>query len=110
MRPDAKPIPFREIADACKPVMEQLCRRWLPHGHRSGNWWVSSCPWREDKKASLMVSLTTGHWEDRGAALVGKDRGDPVKLYSCIYGKDAVDSANDVAMIVGHPWRKVRRA
>ncbi len=109
MRTGDQAIPFRDISDTCKPVLEQLCRRWLPKGHRSGSWWVAPCPWRQDKTPSLMVSLTTGHWEDRGAALPEKDRGDPIKLYACIYGRDMVDAANDVAILVGHPWRRQQR-
>lgn len=109
MRTGDRAIPFRDISDTCKPVMEQLCRRWLPAGHKSGNWWVSACPWRQDKTPSLMVSLTTGHWEDRGAAHAGKESGDPIKLFWAIYGGDMVDAADAVATIVGHPWRRQAR-
>lgn len=104
-------IPFRDIADTAKNVAELLCRRWLPTGHRSGAWWVCSCPWRQDKNASLMVSLTTGHWEDRGGAVPGKEKGDLVRLYFCIYSshcRDMVDAADAVARIINHPWRKRR--
>ncbi len=103
-------IPFSDIRDKAKPCLQGLCQRWLPKGHRSGSWWVGSCPWREDKNASLMVSLTTGHWEDRGAAHAGKDSGDIVKLFACIYGGDMVDAADAVAQLVGHEFRKARRS
>lgn len=108
MRTDDNRIPFRDIVATSVRVMEQLCRRWLPTGHRSGNWWVSSCPWRTDKTASLMVSLTTGHWEDRGAATAGKEKGDPIDLFIALYGGDHVDAADAIARIVGHSWRKRR--
>jgi CHC2 zinc finger len=109
MQADARAIPFRDICDKAKPVLESLCRRWLPQGHRSGAWWVTSCPWRQDKKASLMVSLTTGHWEDRGGAISGKEKGDVIKLCSILHSVDMVDAADAVARIVGHDWRKGRR-
>jgi hypothetical protein len=107
------PVPFRNIVAKCIPVMESLCRRWLPQGHRSGSWWVSPCPWRADKTPSLMVSLTTGHWEDRGAAIAGKEKGDPLKLFLCLYPgscRDMVDAADQVARIVGHEFRQARRS
>lgn len=107
------PVPFQDINAKAKIVTEALCRRWLPHGHRTGNWWVCSCPWRDDKKASLIVSLTSGHWEDRGGAIAGKEGGDLMKLYACLYPehcKDMVDAADAVAQLVGHTFRKSRRS
>ena len=102
-------IPFQELREKAKPCLESICRRWLATGHRSGAWWVASCPWRKDDTASLGVSLTTGHWKDFGAAIPGKESGDIVKLFACIYGGDMVDAADAVARIVGHDWRKARR-
>jgi DNA primase len=103
-------IPFREIQDKAIPHVEALCRRWLASGHRSGNWWIANCPWRKDDTASLGVSLTTGRWQDFGAASPGREKGDLVKLFSCIYGSDLVSAADAVAQIVGHPFRQSRRA
>lgn len=105
-------IPFGEISESCKGLLQSLCQRWLPHGHRSGNWWVCSCPWRDDKTASLGVSLSSGLWQDFGGAVIGKERGDMIKLFLLLYPqscKDMVDAADSVAQIVGHPFRKTRR-
>ena len=41
-----------------------ICQNWLPDGKRMGSWWVCKCPWRDDKKPSFGVSLTTGRWRD----------------------------------------------
>lgn len=101
-------IPFREIHDKATLVCEQLCQRWLPRGHRSGNWWIAPCPWRKDTTASLGVSLTTGHWKDFGNASPSREGGDLIKLFTCIYGGDMVDAADSVARIVGHDWRRRR--
>lgn len=105
----AAAIPFQEIRDKARPVLESLCRRWLPTGHRSGNWWVANCPWRKDSTASLGVSLTTGHWQDFGGAVAGRESGDIVKLCACCHNIDMVDAADTVARNVGHDWRKARR-
>lgn len=102
-------IPFQEIQDRARNSAEALCRRWLPTGHRSGNWWVTNCPWRKDDTASLGVSLTTGRWQDFGAATVGREKGDMVKLFACLYGVDMVAAADGVARIVGHDFRMARR-
>lgn len=101
-------IPFRAICEKALPHTESLCRRWLPTGRRSGNWWIANCPWREDSTASLGVSLTTGHFKDFGNAHPGKEGGDLIRLFSCIYGWDMVDSADAVARLVGHEFRKRR--
>lgn len=101
-------IPFRDIAESCRPVAETLCRRWLPHGHRSGNWWKATVPWRPDKTPSLAVSLTTAHWKDLGNAHPGRESGDMIKLFSIIYGVSMVEAADAVAQTVGHSWRKRR--
>jgi hypothetical protein len=105
----ARTVPFREICDAAKPVLESICRRWLPQGHRSGAWWVANCPWRKDDKASLGVSLTTGHWIDFGAAQSGREKGDVINLFIAIYGGSKVEAAESVARLVGHEWRKACR-
>lgn len=101
-------IPFKDIGEKAKPVAEALCRRWLPEGHRSGNWWKACVPWRPDRTPSLAVSLTTGHWKDMGNAHPGKESGDMIKLFALLYNTDMVDAADAVAQIVGHEWRKRR--
>lgn len=65
-----------------------ICRDWLPTGSRQGQWWVAPCPWRDDKKPSLGVSLTTGRWKD----FAREDAGDMIDLAQKIFG----DSRDDV--------------
>lgn len=100
------PIPFASINARATAVAAQLCQRWLPTGHRSGQWWLARCPWREDKTPSLGVSLTTGNWKDFAMG----DHGDWVDLFMRLYGGDKANAAESIAIIVGHEWRRQRRA
>lgn len=59
-------LPFTEAKAALVAMLPSLCKRYLPNGKRSGDWWVASVPWREDKNPSLGLSLTTGRWVDFG--------------------------------------------
>lgn len=94
-------IPFADIQAAALPYTEELCRRWLPAGKKTGDWWLAATPWREDKNPSLIVSLTTGKWQDRARG----DHGDIFDIYQKLYAVSAREAASDIAQIVGHPWR-----
>lgn len=69
-------IPYDEANAILRRDIKGLCRGLLPRGRATGQWWVASVPWREDKTPSLGVSLTTGHWED----FATKERGSPIDL------------------------------
>ena len=79
-----------------------LCQRWLPKGKRSGDWWVASTPWREDKNPSLGVNIRSGNWKDFATG----DRGDIVALYSKVAGVGFREAAKAVAIYVGHEYAK----
>lgn len=61
---ERKPVDFDGINREALRLVEALCRRWLPQGRRSGNWWSACNPTRTDRHPSLAVSLKSGSWRD----------------------------------------------
>ena len=64
--PPASRVPLDDIKTAALSQIESLAPRLLPDGKRAGNWWVARCPWRDDRRASLHLSLTTTYYRDWG--------------------------------------------
>lgn len=74
-----------------------LCRNWLPDGRKVGNWWLCKCPWRDDKKPSFGVSLTTGRWRD-----FAKDEGgDVFDLTMRLFRVDIKEALNSFRQMLG---------
>lgn len=59
-------IPLSIIRAECLAQIEHLCVRLMPQGKRFGQWWKIRVPWRDDRDASLMVSFSSGRWQDWG--------------------------------------------
>jgi len=88
----------KEIKDRLQPwQLESICRDWFPDGKRRGKWWVTRCPWREDRKPSLGVSLTTGNWMD----FVTKEGGDILDLSMRLYGDSFAQTVRSFAKMLG---------
>lgn len=88
----------KEIKERLQPwQLEAICREWLPDGKRQGNWWVSRCPWREDRKPSLGVSLSTGNWRDFAAS----EGGDIFDLSMKLFGDSFVQTVREFAEMLG---------
>lgn len=91
------PIPFQAVKTASASHAEAFCRRYLSAGKRSGQWWIAPVPWRKDNNPSLIVSLTTGHWEDKSLG----DHGDMTDLYARLERCSLADAAADLAQMMG---------
>lgn len=76
-----------------------ICRAWLPNGKRQGGWWVSNVPWRDDRKASLGVSLSTALWRD--FADPENSRGDVIDLACKIFGMEPKEAVTKLAAMLG---------
>ena len=93
---------YRDIHEHAVPFAEPLCERWLPQGKRKGGWWVAPVPWREDRNPSLIVSLSTGWFQDRAL----NEKGDLLDLCAKVHKVPLPEAAEAVAIIVGHPYRR----
>lgn len=74
-----------------------LCKDWLSHGNKQGNWWLCTTPWRDDTKPSLGVSLTTGRWQDFATG----DRGDMLDLSMKLFGDTLAETIDGFAEMLG---------
>ncbi len=90
-------VPFAAVKAASSSHTEALCRRYLVPGKRSGDWWLASVPWREDRNPSLIVSLKTGHWEDRSRG----DHGDLTDLFARLERCPLAEAAQRLARMMG---------
>lgn len=90
-------LSFRDVADAAGANAEAMCRRLLPKGRRSGNWWMAAVPWRTDRNPSLGVSLTTGVWKDFARG----DTGDLIDLIHRQRGGTKLDAMKELARLLG---------
>lgn len=90
-------LSFREVAEAAAINAEALCKRLLPHGKRSGDWWLTAVPWRQDRNPSFGVSLTTGKWKDFARG----DHGDFMDLIQRTQGCSSREALIQVARLLG---------
>lgn len=97
-RPDG--LPFKAVLEQAAGDVRVIAARWLPQGKPVGNWWVACTPWRDDKRPSLGLSLTTAHWRE----FTTGERGDLVDLYQKMKGGSRVDALKVIARLVGHPF------
>lgn len=81
-------LPFTEAKTTLLGMLPALCKRYLPHGKKSGDWWLASVPWRHDKNPSLGVSLTSGRWFDFADP---DSRGDIIDLIAKIENVSTAD-------------------
>lgn len=86
-------VALDDIKAAALAQIETLAARLLPQGRRIGNWWVSRCPWRDDRRPSLHLSLTTSYYRDYGAA----DAGTILDLVMRLDGCDLATAAETLA-------------
>ena len=93
---------YRDIHEHAVPFAEPLCERWLPQGKRKGGWWGAPVPWGEDRNPSLIVSLSTGWFQDRAL----NEKGDLLDLCAKVHKVPLPEAAEAVAIIVGHPYRR----
>jgi hypothetical protein len=77
--------------------IEALCKAWLPDGKRHGGWFVCRAPWREDRNASLGVSLSTGRWKDFATG----ERGDMIDLSMRLFNDSLADTIDGFADMLG---------
>lgn len=98
------PIPFEQIAKAAAARALDILARWLPGGRREGHEWVALNPTRADKRpGSFRINVHNGKWGDFATDDKG---GDLISLGSYLFGWKPVESADNVARIVGYPWSK----
>ena len=90
-------IPLDAIKDGAREQIETLAPKLLPHGQRRGNWWVARCPWRDDKKPSLHLSLTTTYYRDYGTS----DSGTILDLVMKLDGCSLAAAAETLAGLLG---------
>lgn len=90
--------PISAIKDRLTPShIEALCKAWLPDGKRQGVWFVCRAPWREDRNASLGVSLTTGRWKDFATG----EHGDMIDLSMRLFNDSLADTIDGFADMLG---------
>jgi hypothetical protein len=77
--------------------IEALCKAWLLDGKRQGGWYVSTTPWRDDRNASLGVSLSTGRWKDFATG----EHGDMIDLSMKLFGDSLADTIDGFADMLG---------
>ena len=94
-RPDPTPQEIKERLQMWQ--IESICRVWLPDGKRRGNWWMARCPWRDDRKPSLGVSMTTGNWRDFATS----EGGDVIDLSMRLFGDSFTQTVREFAELLG---------
>lgn len=94
-RPDPTPQEIKERLQMWQ--IESICRVWLPDGKRRGNWWMARCPWRDDRKPSLGVSMTTGNWRDFATS----EGGDVIDLSMRLFGDSFTQTVREIAEMLG---------
>lgn len=91
-------ISISDIKDRLSSThIEALCKAWLPDGKRQGGWFVCSAPWRDDRNASLGVSLTTGRWKDFATG----EHGDMIDLSMRLFGDSLHETLKGFADMLG---------
>jgi hypothetical protein len=91
-------ISISDIKDRLSSThIEALCKDWLPDGKRQGGWYLCSAPWRDDRNASLGVSLSTGRWKDFATG----DHGDMIDLSMRLFGDSLHDTLKGFAEMLG---------
>ena len=91
-------ISISDIKDRLSSThIEALCKAWLPDGKRQGGWFVCSAPWRNDRNASLGVSLSTGRWKDFATG----EHGDMIDLSMRLFGDSLQDTLKGFAEMLG---------
>lgn len=95
---NTRSISIGEIKDRLSSThIEALCKAWLPDGKRQGGWFVCRTPWREDRSASLGVSLSTGRWKDFATG----EHGDMIDLSMRLFGDSLHDTLKGFAEMLG---------
>lgn len=95
-------IPFAEIQARAIPYVRTLVPRWIPNTAERGDWIISRVPWREDKRPSFGVSITTGHWQDFARG----DKGDLIDLLRRIRGISMAEAARELSRTIGYQWEE----
>lgn len=91
-------ISISDIKDRLSSThIEALCKAWLPDGKRQGGWYLCRAPWREDRNASLGVSLSTGRWKDFATG----DHGDMIDLSMRLFGDSLQETIKGFAEMLG---------
>lgn len=91
-------ISISDIKDRLSSThIEALCKAWLPDGKRQGGWFIARTPWREDRNASLGVSLSTGRWKDFATG----DHGDMIDLSMKLFGDSLQETLKGFAEMLG---------
>lgn len=90
-------IPYQQVKAKSPDFAEAFCRRYLATGKKTGQWWIASTPWREDKNPSLGVNLSSGKWKDFAKG----DRGDLTDLLARIDRCDGAEACLRLARMMG---------
>lgn len=100
------PIPFREIAAASAEAAEVIVPRWLPGGRLDkGREWVALNPTRADKHAGSFTIRVTGERAGVWCDFATREKGaDLIDLGCYLFGWSKVESARNLAHMVGHPF------
>mgnify|MGYP001593388809 CR=1 FL=1 len=100
---DLPPIPFAEIAGMARPMMLDICRRWVIGGRIKGREYITLNPTRSDRTlGSFRINIVSGAWAD--FAVPAARGGDAISLGCYLFDWSPVESARHVARMVGHPF------
>jgi hypothetical protein len=92
-------VDFEAVNKVALPLLESLCRQWLPQGRRVGREWISINPTRSDlHPGSFSVNIRTGRWADFA---VGDKGGDVVSLAAYLFGTSQIEAARTLALTLG---------
>ncbi len=90
-------IDIPTVAEAARPHLLDLCKRWLPNGRLAGGEWTIGSL-RGEPGQSLRVNVKTGRWCDFAT---GERGGDVVALAAAIAGLTQLEAARRLAAMLG---------
>jgi hypothetical protein len=98
-RSNGNRIDFTSVAEAARPYIETLCRRWLPDGRIVGREYEARNPRRDDRRpGSFRVNVRTGRWADFAT---GDRGGDAISLAAYLFGLSQAEAARELARMLG---------
>ena len=84
-------IDINALRGSASSSLADLCRSWLPDGHRAGAEWIARNPRRNDRcPGSFKINLVTGRWADFAT---GDKGGDAISLLAYLRGVSQGEAA-----------------
>jgi hypothetical protein len=88
---------FTPVKRAAQQNIRWVLKKLLPNGRDMRSHWLANVPWRDDKKASLVVYYNSGTFVDLGEG----HKGGILDLAMRLYGTDAKGARDALAALLG---------